>query len=50
MKKHKWFAALAAMLMALAVAGCSNPSSGTGNSGVSIPKGFVKVKSGKVTG
>nr|WP_318741675.1 formylglycine-generating enzyme family protein [uncultured Treponema sp.] len=50
MKKHKWFAALAAMLMALAVAGCSNPSSGTGNSGVSIPKGFVKVKGGKVTG
>lgn len=50
MKKHKWFAALAAMLMALTVAGCSNPSSGTGNSGVSIPKGFVKVKGGKVTG
>ena len=50
MKKHKWFAALAAMLMALTVAGCSNPSSGTGNSGVSIPKGFVKVKGGTVTG
>ena len=50
MKKHKWFAALAAMLMALAVAGCSNPSSGTGNSGVSIPKGFVKVKGGTVVG
>lgn len=28
MKKHKWFAALAVMVMALAVAGCSNPSSG----------------------
>ena len=48
MKKHKWFAVLS--VMALAVAGCSNPSSGTGNSGVSIPKGFVKVKGGKVTG
>ena len=59
MKKHKWFAALAVMVMALAVAGCSNPSSGNestsgssggsgnssgaGNSGVSIPEGFVKV-------
>ena len=50
MKKHKWFAVLSVMVMALAVAGCSNPSSGTGNSGVSIPKGFVKVKGGKVTG
>ena len=28
MKKHRWFAALAVMVMALAVAGCSNPSSG----------------------
>ena len=44
MKKHKWFAALAAMLMALTVAGCSNPSSGgsgnlsgAGNSGVDNP-------------
>ena len=50
MKKHKWFAVLSVMVMALAVAGCSNPSSGTGNSGVSIPKGFVKVKGGTVTG
>ncbi|MCI6442634.1 hypothetical protein [Treponema sp.] len=44
MKKHKWFAALAVMVMALAVAGCSNPSSGgsgnlsgAGNSGVDNP-------------
>ena len=50
MKKHKWFAALAVMVMALAVAGCSNPSSGTGNSSGNIPVGFVKVKGGKVTG
>ena len=50
MKKHKWFAVLSVMVMALAVAGCSNPSSGTGNSGVSIPKGFVKVKGGTVVG
>ena len=57
MKKHRCFAVLAVMVMALAVAGCSNPSSGesgnssgTGNSGVSIPKGFVKVKGGRVTG
>lgn len=28
MKKHKWFAALAVMVMALAVAGCSDGSSG----------------------
>ena len=50
MKKHRWFAGLAVMVMALAVVGCSNPSSGnefpldssggsgnssgTGNSGV----------------
>ena len=44
MKKHKWFAALAVMVMALAVAGYSNPSSGgsgnlsgAGNSGVDNP-------------
>ena len=59
MKKHKWFVAILAMVMALAVAGCSDGSSGnefatgslgTGNSGVSIPKGFVKVKGGTVVG
>ncbi len=37
MKKHRWLAALAAMVMALAVVGCSDPSSGnestTGSSG-----------------
>ena len=47
MKKHRWFAALAAMVMALAVAGCSDGSSGnefasgslgTGNSGVDYSK------------
>ena len=38
MKKHRWFAALAVMVMALAVAGCSDPSSGTGNSGVDYSK------------
>lgn len=36
MKKHRWFAALAVMVMALA--GCSNPSSGTGNIGVYYSK------------
>ena len=62
MKKHRWFAALAVMVMALAVAGCSDGSSGnefatgssggsgnssgTGNSGVS----FVKVKGTTITG
>ncbi len=66
MKKHKWFAALAVMVMALAVAGCSDGSSenefatgslggsgnssGAGNSGVSIPKGFVKVEGTTITG
>ena len=66
MKKHKWFAVLSVMVMALAVAGCSNPSSGnestagstggsgnssgTGNSGVNIPEGFVKVKGTTITG
>ena len=54
MKKHRWFAALAAMVMELAVAGCSDDSSGnefasgssggsgnssgTGNSGVDYSK------------
>ena len=45
MKKHRWIAALAAMVMALAVAGCSDGlsggsenSSGTGNSGVDYSK------------
>ena len=46
MKKNKWFAAIAVMVMALAVAGCSDGSSGnefasgslgTGNSGVDNP-------------
>ena len=46
MKKHRWFAALAVMVMASAVAGYSNPSSGnesttgssgTGNSGDDNP-------------
>ena len=46
MKKHRWFAALAVMVMALAVAGCSDGSSGnefasgslgTGNSGGDNP-------------
>ena len=62
MKKHKWFAVLSAMVMALAVVGCSDPSSGnesttgsseesgnssgTGNGGVS----FVKVKGTTITG
>ena len=64
MKKHKWFAVISVMVMA--VAGCSDGSSenefatsssggsgnssGTGNSGVNIPEGFVKVKGGTVTG
>ena len=37
MKKHRWFAVISVMAMALAVGGCSNPSSGnestTGSSG-----------------
>ena len=41
MKKHRLFAALAVIVMALAVAGCSNPSSGTGNSGVDYSKCVV---------
>ena len=33
MKKNRWFAVISAMVMALAVGGCSNPSSGgSGNS------------------
>ena len=66
MKKHRLIAVISAMVMALAVAGCSNPSSGNestsgssgesgnssgaGNSGVSIPKDFVKVKGTTITG
>ena len=59
MKKHRWFAALAVMVMALAVAGCSDGSSGnefatgssgTGNTGVNIPVELVKVKGGTVIG
>ena len=38
MKKNRWIAVLAVMVMALAVAGCSNPSLGTGNSGVDNSK------------
>ena len=38
MKKNRWFAVISAMVMALAVAGCSDPSSGTGNSGVDYSK------------
>ena len=38
MKKNRWFAVISAMVMALAVAGCSDPSSGTGNSGVDNSK------------
>ena len=50
MKKHRWFAAFAVMVMASAVAGYSNPlsenesttgSSGTGNSGVDYSKCVV---------
>ncbi len=66
MKKHKWFAALAVMVMALAVTGCSNPSSGNesttgssggsgnssgaGNSSGNIPEGFVEVTGTTITG
>ena len=38
MKKNRWFAVISAMVMALAVGGCSDPSSGTGNSGVDNSK------------
>ena len=41
MKKHKWFVALAVMVMALEDAGCSSGK---------IPEGFVEVKGGTVTG
>ncbi len=41
MKKNRWFAVISAMVMALAVAGCSDPSSGTGNSGVDYSKCVV---------
>ena len=50
MKKHRWFAVISAMAMALAVAGCSDGSSGnefatgslgTGNSGVDYSKCVV---------
>ena len=59
MKKHKWFVAILAMVMALAVAGCSDGSSGnefstgslgTGNSTENITEGFVKVKGTTITG
>ena len=66
MKKHRWFAALVVMVMALAFAGCSDGSSenefatgssggsenssGTGNSSGNIPVELVKVKGGTVTG
>ena len=65
LKKVAWLV-LAVMIMALAVGGCSNPSSGnestsgslggsgnssgTGNSSGNIPEGFVKVKGGTVVG
>ena len=65
LKKVAWLV-LAVMIMALAVGGCSNPSSGnestsgssggsgnssgTGNSSENIPEGFVKVKGGTVVG
>ena len=38
MKKNRWFAVISAMVMALAVGECSDPSSGTGNSGVDNSK------------
>ena len=59
MKKNRLIAALAVMVLVFAVAGCSDGSSGnefatgssgTGNSGVNIPEGFVKVKGGTVVG
>ena len=48
MKKIKLFAVLAAMamVMALALTGCQQPSSGSSN----VPEGFVKVTGGTVTG
>lgn len=54
MKKHRLFAVLATVGMALALvlAGCQQPySSGSGNtSGETVPKGFVKVKGTTITG
>ena len=47
MKNHKWFAALAVMVMVLAVAGCSNPSSG--NESTSGSSGGSGNSSGQVT-
>ena len=38
MKKNRWFAVISAMVMALAVAGCSDGSSGIGNSEVYYSK------------
>ena len=46
MKKIKLFAVLAAMVMALALTSCQQPSSGSSN----VPEGFVKVTGGTVTG
>ena len=57
MKKNRWIAALAVMVLVFAVAGCSDPSSGgsenlsgAGNSSGNIPEGFVKVKGTTITG
>lgn len=51
MKKHKIFAALSAMLMALALTGCQQPSSdGSSSSGESGSSGFVKVTGTTITG
>ena len=57
MKKNRWIAALAVMVLVFAVAGCSDPSSGgsenlsgAGNSSGNIPEGFVKVKGTAITG
>lgn len=62
MKKHKWLAALSAMVMALALTGCQQPSScgssssgntassGSGSSSENVPVGFVKVTGGTVAG
>ena len=49
MRKHKWIAALAVMVMvmALAVGGCSNPSSG--NESTSGSSGGSGNSSGQVT-
>ena len=57
MKKNRWIAALAVMVLVFAVAGCSDPSSGgsenlsgAGNSSGNIPEVFVKVKGTTITG